>query len=105
MKRKSQITLFILFGILLLIGLVFASQIKNRAVTQNAGQIDISPIELYVKNCLESTGKKALISVGKHSGYYQLKSPYLKDKNFNLSYYFFDGISFQQRCIGCLLMT
>ncbi len=94
MNTKSQITLFILFGAILFIGIVFEYYLKNDVEKSVEVPLDISPIEAYIQNCVQSIGKNALILIGKQSGYYQLKSPYLKDTNFNLSYYLFNNIDF-----------
>ena len=55
---------------------------------------DVSPIKFYVENCIEDTAKNALIHIGKHGGYYQLKKPYLIDENFKLPYYVVENLDF-----------
>ena len=99
MKKKSQITIFVLLGLLLLISFGFVYYLKNDPKQPEIEKIvkasfDINPIRLYIQNCIQGAGKDALISIGKRGGYIQLKKPYLNDSNFNLPYYIFNGIDF-----------
>ena len=99
-SKKSQVALFLILGFIILIGFGFTIYIKNNAVKQpeiektTNIQFDINPIKLYIQNCIETTGKNALILIGRQGGYYELKKPYLKDSNFDLPYYIYDGIKF-----------
>lgn len=99
-SKKSQVALFLILGFIILIGFAFAVYIKDNAVKQPEIEkttnilFDANPIKLYVQNCIESTGKNALILIGKQGGYYQLKKPNLEDDNFNLPYYIFDNLDF-----------
>ena len=100
MNKKGQITVIVLFGLTILIGFGFVFYLKNNGISQPQIEkttnlpFDISQIKLYIQNCIESTGKNALILIGKQSGYYELKKPYLKYENFNLPYYLYNNIDF-----------
>ncbi|MBI2653553.1 hypothetical protein HYX02_01955 [Candidatus Woesearchaeota archaeon] len=99
-NKKSQIGIYFLLGLVILIGFGFVSYIKNNKIkeadVQEVSQIpfDIESIGLYTDNCVKDTGKKALIHIGKHGGYYNLKKPYLFDENFKLPYYVEKGLDF-----------
>ncbi len=100
MHKKSQITYFILFSIIIFIagGFIFYinnQKIKEVEVHKSYGiTSDIAPVKLYIENCIVETGKNALLYIGKHGGYYKLRNPKLEDSNFNLTYYLFDNIDF-----------
>lgn len=101
MKRnRAQVTLFIILGFVIFIGFVFTIYIKNeRNIVVNVKKVsetpfDIQPVKVFVENCIEDTAKNALILIGNQGGYYELKKPYFKDNNFNLSYYFFNNLDF-----------
>ena len=94
-KTKSQASIFVLFGLVIAIAAVFivnidALDVKEKDITSPS--FDMSPVKLFVESCISDTGKKALVFVGGQSGYYDLKEPYLKDENFNLSYYYIENL-------------
>ena len=101
MNKKSQITYFLLFSLIILIfgGFYFytnnQNQIKETKIEKSSEIIfDTSPIKFYIENCIENTGKDALIHIGRHGGYYELKKPYLIDENFKLPYYAVENLDF-----------
>lgn len=101
MYKKSQITYFLLFSLIILIAGSFYFYINNQNLSEETEieksskfQLDISPIKLYVENCIENTGKDALINIGRQGGYYELKKPYLIDGNFKLPYYVVENLDF-----------
>jgi len=100
MRKRGQVTIFIILGILILIivgsfFLIRSYSEEKRAETeaekvQQAIQMSAS-IKHYIESCLDSTGKKALLFVGKHGGYYEL--PPQSDTFFLMPYYFYDDKS------------
>lgn len=99
MNKKSQVLIFGLLGLILLLGTSFVFYLKseNSAVESQKNTVlplAANPIKSYIQNCIEATGKNALIFIGKRGGYYELKMPYLKDENFSLPYYVADGLDF-----------
>lgn len=77
-NKKAQITLFVIIGLILLIGagltyfLISQHQTNPQENTQteltDVGQ-EYRPIDLYVKNCLSSIGVSVLEQIGQHGGY------------------------------------
>lgn len=99
MSKKSQIALFALFGIVLLIGLGFVFYLRNKTDKTETSRADnapsyIYPIKLYIQSCLETTGKDALLHIGKQGGYYKLKKPYLNESNLSVPYYLYGYTDF-----------
>ena len=99
MNKKSQIVIFVLLGLILLIGFGFISHLNNnikdteiKKVTNV--QFDISSIKLYVENCIQNTAKNALILIGKQGGYYETKTPYIHYNNFYRPYYLIEGLDY-----------
>jgi len=93
--KKSQISLFILFGAVILIvaGFLFYTEQKTgETKTENINEVslELEPIENFVRVCIRDTAKKSMLFIGKQGGYFELKKPYLKDDNFNLPYYFYE---------------
>ena len=78
MSKKSQITLFILLGIVILMILSFLFYIRSQTVTtlsrgnvrQTVDSILAStPIKVYVESCLDKATKDALVLVGMQGGW------------------------------------
>ena len=92
--KKSQITFFVLLGFIILIIVVFLTNIEQLD-SKKGRKIDLpeaTAIKLFVENCIRETGREGLIFIGKQSGYYKLQPPSLKDDFFNLSYYFYKNL-------------
>lgn len=97
--KKSQISLFILFGAVILVAagfLFYTEQKTGETKTENIDEIslELGPIETFVETCIQDTAKKSMFLIGKQGGYFELKKPYLKDDNFNLPYYFYEDLDF-----------
>ena len=97
-NRKGQITIFILLGVVISIGVSLIFFIDNN-VQENSEiaktyelSLNIAPIKSYVESCIKDVGKKGLIFIGKHGGYYNLPEPSLNDDYFKLPYYFFENL-------------
>ena len=77
-NKKSQITLFIILGIVLLAIFVlvfylvnYVSKAKAEEETKTAidAQTKLKPVSDYVKNCLEKASEEGLLMIGKQGGY------------------------------------
>lgn len=62
MKRKGQITLFLIFGLIILFSFWLLSGIKSEPKSQT--QLDTNPIKLYTENCIISVLEKGINKVG-----------------------------------------
>jgi len=81
MKKRGQITVFIIIGVILLIitALVFYFQ-KQQAEYKPKKEIiqKLGPVELYMQSCIDQLGKEAVIKMGQTGGYVYL--PKILDK-------------------------
>ena len=98
-NKYGQVTIYIILGLILLIGLGFLNYLRNGINKEKVEEIseipfEVNSIKTYIQNCIQITGKDALFYVGKQGGYYELKKPYLIDDNFNLPYYFYNNLDF-----------
>jgi len=90
-NKRSQITLFIIFGIIILVTIVIlisdlgGDELDINKVTQSS----VPQITNYVESCIESVGKDAIIWIGEHGGYYQLPKYSTKAIFTNTAYYFY----------------
>lgn len=100
MHKRGQVTIFMIIGILILIIMgsffLIKSYSEEKRVETEAEIIQqeikmSAPVKQYIESCLDSTGKKALLFVGKHGGYYEL--PLQSDDFFLMPYYFYDNKS------------
>ena len=77
-NKKSQVTLFIILGIVILsiFSLIFylvnyTSKEKFGEKSEEAGKTsaELKPIEEYIKSCLKETAEQGLLLLGKQGGY------------------------------------
>jgi len=90
LKTKSQISLVILFGLVLLIAFSFLFYFEGLKKEVNIEMpASFLPINSFVESCIEKTGKEAIIWIGEHGGYYNLDNVYSTDFTiYNTAYYF-----------------
>src|SRR3989338_5292014 len=78
MKKRCQITLFIIIGIVILIivGLLvyLATYITKKGIEKEITKSEkiplaAQPIKTYIETCLDKTAKDAIILIGKQGGY------------------------------------
>ena len=75
MTRKAQITIFIIIGIILLVGLGMmiylfsAKKGTEQVLTQNLRQTAVQPVKDYVTSCLDVAASQSLELVGKQGGF------------------------------------
>jgi len=99
MSKKSQIAVFLLLGILLVIAVVlFAiSMDKSTSQTDISTQDDfesgIKPVQNMIELCLESTATEALMVVGARGGYYELPTDITDHPLISVALWFKEGKS------------
>ena len=92
MSKKTQVSLFLIFGIFLLIAVLFFGYInsyKNKSYVQN--QIESDPVKLNVNFCIGETAKEALNYIGMHGGYYKMPEPKVTYFWDDMPYYAYKG--------------
>jgi len=128
--RKSQITLFIIIGLVVLIifsaVLYFTTKEKGRTYEIEKKKIleqapnQLKPIIIYIDECVKEVSQKAIEKLGRHGGWISLSpSEYNANYNFNFDYDVVnsDGVTFdlgsnfkipywfylksKNRCVNC----
>ena len=85
MKKKSQITLFIILGIVVLGLFFFIFITPNKDINSNVVAFEKSTINNYITSCLKQTSEDALFLLGKQGGNINPES-YLESNDFRISY-------------------
>ena len=96
-NKKTQITLFFLIGLVILIAISFVSYVssnKTKAEAKKESEIiniaempsSLLPVKLNLDFCVTETAKQAVIYTGLYGGYYKVPEPKLA--------YFFDDVPF-----------
>lgn len=96
-NKKTQITLFFIFGLVILIALFFVSYTssdKLKADIRNEGEIaaisdspsSLFPLKSNIDYCVDETAKKAVTYTGLYGGYYKVPEPKLV--------YFYDDVPY-----------
>ena len=95
-NRKGQVSIYILLGLIILIGLGFVLYLRNdvskEAEIQQVSRLpfEIGPIRNYVESCIENVGKDGIEFIGLHGGYFILPK-YLTNEYTKTAYYFYQN--------------
>jgi len=98
MRKKAQITIFILIAVVILIGvsLIIFTNVSDQQGTElkktTVLSMDAISIKIFVEECVDIVGEKGLIFIGNHGGYYNLPTPSINDQYFSLPYYYFERL-------------
>ncbi len=73
---KSQVTVFIIIGIVVLLVVLFGSIVVKLVSEEKInGQYDTEPIKNFVESCIEKTGRNAISFTALRGGYYNTPNP------------------------------
>jgi len=73
MNKKSQVTIFVLAGIVILIGVSFLAGLEKEELDEVIEvPVEIKPIKQYLESCTANLVKDALVYISKQGGYYDL---------------------------------
>ncbi|MCK4589765.1 MAG: hypothetical protein KAT77_04930 [Nanoarchaeota archaeon] len=84
LKKRGQITIFIIIGVILLIAVALILLLRSTTVEkeleveEKAAQelpSELAPIESYIQSCLEKASEEALWQVGAQGGYINIPDP------------------------------
>ena len=103
LKKKSQVTTFMILSVLiLLIGVIYFSYLKSAEKEPEVVQPEVMPIKEYVENCMKLIAEDGLERIGLSGGYISIPQKisgnprsYLSNlpaKGFKMPYWWHDGI-------------
>ncbi len=75
MKKRGQITVFVIVGILVILGFLLFFYLRERTTIFTPEVVvpqEIAPIKRYVESCMQDIGEKAVIMLGMQSGYVEI---------------------------------
>jgi hypothetical protein len=70
MKKKAQVTLFIIIAILIVGAIAGVFVFKDRIFSEQEYPSDIVEIQKFVEDCLETTAQNSIIRIGERGGYF-----------------------------------
>ncbi|MBS3097932.1 hypothetical protein J4209_04020 [Candidatus Woesearchaeota archaeon] len=89
MKRKGQVTVFIILGLIILIGIgasiyYFSAKTLKKEDVVRAEDVPnwAVPVTSFIDGCMDELGTKALIKIGEHGGYIDMNDDYLSGREF-----------------------
>jgi len=91
-RKKAQVTLFIIIGIVILLGVITVIYISSQRTKVTEGEIiriqdvpvSFRPIVNYATKCLEDTAVIAFKKIGEHGGYIDPDDIYLSERAFSI---------------------
>jgi len=84
LDSKGQVTIFIIIGILLVLGITLIIFLRKEIITFNPEEIiptEKGKVESYITTCIDQVGNDALVRVGLQGGYIQIPSEIANDNN------------------------
>jgi hypothetical protein len=72
MKKKAQVTVFIILAILIIAVIVLLFVFRDKIGLDGGVDSEISPIYNFVSYCILETGLEGFIELGENGGYYEL---------------------------------
>ncbi|MBN1502516.1 hypothetical protein JW930_03155 [Candidatus Woesearchaeota archaeon] len=106
MKKRGQITIFIILGLILLFAAIFlifkiASSKKQIIVEQQTANIEqLAPINNYVILCIEQVGKEALIRLGREGSLEP--NAWIQTSSEKVAYFYYEGTDLFPHSIGII---
>ena len=90
MNKKSQITIFVILAIVVLIiaGVTLYFVLKTKTPTQTTTpersevSNELKPLQQYIEGCIATIGHEGVISLGQHGGYIDPNDEYLSGRVF-----------------------
>jgi hypothetical protein len=73
-KKKGQVTIFVILGLILIIGIGLFIYLRNRTIQPTNINIprlegDAGQVQLFVESCIDQVGREGIIELGRHGGY------------------------------------
>ena len=93
MKKRGQITIFIIVGLILVLS-IFIMLYLNKNKIGDSGVLqssDIKPIEYYVDLCVKSSASNALYLLGVQGGYTTPPELYFQSAYAKIAYWYYEG--------------
>lgn len=91
MKKRGQISIFVILAIVIVVILLIYFVVKGNLINKNEINPEIQPIYNYVDNCLEKISEDAIYIIGQNGGYFiyanrsnEVGIPYYFDRGENL---------------------
>ncbi|MFC1691180.1 hypothetical protein ACFL0W_03280 [Nanoarchaeota archaeon] len=97
-SKKSQITVFIILGLIILAGASFFIYQRSKITTKETEvaeiletKIETLSIKTFVEECLEKTGRMAIAINSIQGGYFETPDPYFEYGFYKIPFYYLDG--------------
>lgn len=106
LKKRAQITVFIIIGIILLLSVLLLVYITTREIAQPIEEAiivpeDVKPVHEFITNCLQQTAKRGAALLGQQGGYIYMPAAISKTPSSHVSldpygvvmipYWYFEG--------------
>ena len=94
MEKKSQLSIFVIIGFMIIIINIYQVK-KQEVMTQNPDNLEVlAPLRTYVEQCLRTTARDAIIKTGKGGRIYP--SLYLEYRDGNIAYFYYRTAFFRK---------
>jgi len=87
MNKRGQISIFVIFAIIIIAMLIIYFSVKDNLVNKKIINPEIEQIYNYVDNCLEKTAEDSIYIIGQNGGYFNYAE---KSNEVGIPYYLYD---------------
>ncbi|MBI4149906.1 hypothetical protein HY488_00720 [Candidatus Woesearchaeota archaeon] len=97
-RKKGQITIFLVIGILLLVGVFLTLTIRSwitekvEPEAQQAVTLEGQSIQTFVESCIDRVGRRGIYFLGRQGGYNQTPAPFRERDEVRIPYYIDEGV-------------
>ncbi len=93
--RKAQLAIFVIIAIFIVCAVAFVAMTQREIIKAQFEKLkitpEVKPIDVYVEDCFEKTGKEAVLYTSTQAGYYTLLEPFLIYKYTEFIPYLYEG--------------
>mgnify|MGYP001602217445 CR=1 FL=1 len=89
MKKRGQVTVFIILGILIVAIIAIAYSFIKKIGPGDIVSANIDEVKSYAIDCLKQVSEEAVLSVGKQGGYYNLPNESIYSPPYLVAYYIY----------------
>jgi len=72
MKKRAQVTIFVIIGLVILLSTFFIFYIRSKMLPPDDVEVNKDPVQKYIEQCLADVSAEAVILAGQQGGYIEI---------------------------------
>jgi len=79
MKKRSQVTLFVILGLVVLFSTLIVLYIRSQSIDNPLIEFQDDPVTAYIEHCLGQIAEDALVNIGQQGGFIEIEADQTAD--------------------------